>query len=95
MTPCDTLADVRSAIDQIDTLLVGLLAQRGHYVREAARFKRDLQAVAAPKRAQQVLDQALAHARDVGAEPDVVEAVYRAMVQSFIALEARHVEAHP
>ncbi len=93
MTPCDTLADVRSAIDQIDFMLVGLLAQRGHYVREAARFKRDLHAVAAPDRAQQVLDQALAHAKDMGAAPEVVEAVYRAMVPAFVAQEARHFQA--
>jgi len=78
MTPCDSLADVRSAIDQIDQLLVGLLAERGHYVKEAARFKRDAAEVAAPQRVQQT-----------GAAPEVVEAVYRAMVGSFIALEGR------
>jgi isochorismate pyruvate lyase len=89
MTPCDTLADVRSAIDQIDTMLVGLLAERGRYVSEAARFKRDAAEVAAPARAQQVLDQALAHAQQLGAAPEVVEAVYRAMVPAFVALEAR------
>lgn len=88
MTPCDTLADVRSAIDQIDFMLVGLLAERGHYVREAARFKRNKAEVAAPGRVQQVIDQALQHARKMGAEPAVVEAVYRSMIASFIALEA-------
>jgi isochorismate pyruvate lyase len=89
MIPCDSLAEVRSAIDQIDQLLVGLLAERGHYVKEAARFKRDAAEVAAPQRVQQVMDQALAHARQTGAAPEVVEAVYRAMVGSFIALEGR------
>jgi isochorismate pyruvate lyase len=93
MTPCHTLADVRSAIDQIDFMLVGLLAERGRYVQEAARFKRDRAAVAAPERVQQVLDQALRHARQMGAEPEVVEAVYRAMVAGFIAQEARQHEA--
>ena len=93
MTPCDTLADVRSAIDQIDFMLVGLLAERGHYVREAARFKRNRAEVAAPDRVQQVIDQALQHARQMGAAPEVVEAVYRSMVASFIELEARQHEA--
>lgn len=90
MTPCDTLADVRSAIDQIDALLVSLLAERGRYVREAARFKRDAAEVAAPARAQQVIDQALQHAQRTGASPAVVEAVYRAMVAGFIELEGQH-----
>ncbi len=89
MTPCDTLADVRSAIDQIDFMLVGLLAERGHYVREAARFKRNAAEVAAPERVQQVIEQALQHARQMGAAPEVVEAVYRSMVASFIDLETR------
>lgn len=93
MTPCDTLADVRSAIDQIDFMLVGLLAERGHYVREAARFKRNEAEVAAPARVQQVIDQALRHARQMGAAPEVVEAVYRSMVAGFIELEARRREA--
>jgi len=89
MTPCDTLADVRSAIDQIDFMLVGLLAERGHYVREAAGFKRHALEVAAPERAQQVVDQALQHARRMGAAPEVVEAVYRSMIASFVELEFR------
>lgn len=89
MTPCHTLADVRSAIDQIDLMLVGLLAERGRYVREAARFKRDEADVAAPDRARQVIERAVRHARDMGAAPEVVEAVYRSMVAGFVALETR------
>jgi isochorismate pyruvate lyase len=93
MTPCDTLADVRSAIDQIDFMLVGLLAERGRYVREAARFKGDRAEVAAPQRVQQVLEKALSHARAADASPEVVEAVYRSMIASFIELEGRQHEA--
>ncbi len=88
MTPCDTLADVRSAIDQIDIMLVGLLAERGRYVNEAARFKRNKADVAAPDRVRQVIDKALTHARDMGAPPEVVEAVYRSMITAFIELES-------
>lgn len=88
MTPCDTLADVRSAIDQIDFMLVGLLAERGRYVNEAARFKRSKTEVAAPDRVRQVIDKALRHARDMGAPPEVVEAVYRSMITAFIELES-------
>lgn len=93
MTPCDTLADVRSAIDQIDFMLVGLLAERGRYVREAARFKRDRADVAAPDRVQQVIDQALQHAEQMGASSEVVEAVYRSMVAGFIEIESRQHQA--
>lgn len=90
---CDSLADVRSAIDQIDFMLVGLLAERGRYVREAARYKRNKAEVAAPERVRQVIDKALQHARQMGAAPEVVEAVYRSMVDAFVELEARQHEA--
>lgn len=92
-TDCDSLADVRSAIDQIDVMLVGLLAERGRYVNEAARFKRNKAEVAAPERVRQVIDKALAHARQMGAAPQVVEAVYRSMVAAFIELEAQRHDA--
>jgi isochorismate pyruvate lyase len=91
MTPCDSLADVRSAIDQIDAMLVGLLAERGRYVQEAARFKRNAADVAAPDRVRQVMDKVLAHADATGASPAVVQAVYQAMVPVFVAEEqAKH-----
>lgn len=92
-TVCDSLADVRSAIDQIDFMLVSLLAERGRYVNEAARFKRSQAEVAAPERVRQVIDKALGHARQMGAAPQVVEAVYRSMVAAFIELEAQRHDA--
>jgi chorismate mutase len=38
MLDFDTLADVRSAISQIDLMIDDLLARRDHCLREAARF---------------------------------------------------------
>ncbi|MGC4059680.1 MAG: chorismate mutase [Aquabacterium sp.] len=94
MTPCDTLADVRSAIDQIDAMLVGLLAER----RPLMLAKPPVSSTTRPRwrrraASQQVIDRALRHARAMGAEPAVVEAVYRDMITSFIELEATRHEA--
>ena len=36
---CRTLGEVRSNIDHLDKQIVGLIAERSHYVHEAARFK--------------------------------------------------------
>ena len=41
-TCCDSLAQVRVGINEIDAQLVELLAQRAAYVREATRFKATL-----------------------------------------------------
>lgn len=89
---CESLDEVRIRIDQADRQLVALLAERAQYVQQAARFKRHAQEVQAPQRVQQVLDRALAQARDVGAPTAVVEATYRAMIAAFIEAERRHFE---
>ena len=82
-----TLERVRADIDAIDERLVGLLAEREALVREAATHKRDEQGVRAPARVEQVVAKVGAVAGRRGASPDVVEAVYRAMIGAFIELE--------
>lgn len=89
---CESLDEVRIRIDQADRQLVALLAERAQYVHQAARFKRHVQEVQAPQRAQQVIDRALAQARDVGAPAAVVEATYRAMIAAFIDDERQRFE---
>jgi len=86
---CDTLADVRDHIDAIDREIVALLARRGRYVKDAARFKRDSFQVSAPQRQQDVIDKVKALAEREGAYPEVVEAAYRALIAGFIAREQR------
>ena len=95
MMDFDNLADVRSAIDQIDQLIVGLLAQRGQAVRAAARFKATAAEVPAPERVAQVLAKVDVQARQQGADPEVVQAVYRSLIDGFIRTEqAQHAALH-
>ncbi|MES2510181.1 MAG: chorismate mutase [Pseudomonadota bacterium] len=84
---CDSLAGVRENIDALDQKIVALLAERGRYVKDAARFKRDAFQVSAPQRQQEVIDKVKALAVGSGAYPEVVEACYRAMIAGFIARE--------
>jgi isochorismate pyruvate lyase len=84
---CSSLAEVRKNIDMIDRQIVGLIAERGHFVKDAARFKRDAYQVSAPQRQQEVLDKVRALAEKEGAYPEVVEAAFRAMIAGFIARE--------
>ncbi len=86
---CRNLAEVRENIDALDEKIVALLAERGRYVKDAARFKRDPFQVSAPARQQQVIDKVIALAERHGAYPEVVEACYRALVAGFIAREQR------
>ena len=91
-----SLVDVRLRIDAIDRQLVALIAERGACVAQAARFKRSDAEVAAPDRVAQVLARVRSLASELGADPQVVEATWRAMIGAFIELErAAHAQLHP
>ncbi len=96
IAPCSTLAEVRQQIDRIDRQLVELIAERGAYVRQAARLKTTAAEVPAPARVAAVLARVDGLAQTLGAERSVVDAVWRAMIDAFIACEqAEHAALHP
>ena len=82
-----SLADVRLRIDAIDRQLVALIAERGACVAQAATFKRNDAEIAAPDRVAQVLARVNGLAVELGADPQVVEATWRAMIAAFIDAE--------
>ena len=84
---CQTLDEVRANIDRIDHDIVRLMAERGRYVHEAARFKANPAQVEAPERAEAVVKKAMALAEADGLSPKVAEAAYRAMIRAFIDYE--------
>jgi isochorismate pyruvate lyase len=86
---CDSLDQVRAQIDRLDCEIVALLAERGDYVRQAARFKKTSADVAAPARVEQVIGKVRGLAGEKGADPVVVERVYRAMIAAFIEAEQK------
>lgn len=89
---CASLDEVRTQIDRIDQEIVGLLAERGGYVRQAARFKRTTAEVAAPARVAQVIAKVRALAGEQGADPDLVERVYRTLIAGFSEQERTEVQ---
>ena len=84
---CSNLEQVRENIDRLDQQIVILLAERGRYVSQAARFKKDTDSVKAPQRVEQVIAKVRDLSHSLGANPDVTEQVYRAMIAAFIKQE--------
>ena len=84
---CETLNEVRQNIDWLDREIVRLLAERGRYVIDATRFKRDAFQVSSPARVEDVVSQVRELADEHGLAPDVAEKTYRAMIAAFIADE--------
>ena len=86
---CGSLDEVRERIDGVDREIVRLLAERGRYVGQAVRFKRNAEDARAPGRVKQVIARVRARAVEHGADPDLVEHVYRAMIAWFVDSELR------
>jgi len=84
---CESLEEVRAHIDRIDHDIVALIAERGMFVKQAARFKKTSDDVEAPQRVEQVLVKVRILADELGADTGVVEHVWRAMIAGFIEAE--------
>jgi isochorismate pyruvate lyase len=82
------MAELREAIDSLDRALVGMLAQRAAYIERAIEIK---QAEGIPARVEErvaeVLGKVRAEATAQGLSPELAEAVWRVMVEHFIARE--------
>jgi len=84
---CNEMADVRIGIDAIDRLLGALLAERQRYVERAGYIKPDRNLVRDDWRVEDVVTKAMAAVEANGGTPALAEAVWRPMVEWFIAHE--------
>lgn len=84
---CATMLDVRQGVDEIDRLLVQIIARRQGYMDAAARIKPDRAAVRDEARIQQVLDNVRTHAEAAGLSWAIAEPVWRTMMERCIAHE--------
>lgn len=90
-----SLDGVRAGVDRLDRELVRWMAERGGFVRRAARFEASDAEMEAPKRVEQVVAEVRALATEVGLEPRVAEAACRAMIAASIEVEREAFRAKP
>lgn len=86
---CSSIEEVRAAIDAIDQEVVKALALRSQYVKAITRFKKTKEDVQAPQRQAIVISQRRAWAEEQGLNPDVVEKIYRLLIDHFVAEELK------
>jgi isochorismate pyruvate lyase len=84
---CNDMNEVRAAIDVIDRKLVALIAERLHFIDEAGRIKAERTQVRDEARIADVLAKTRAEALDLGCDPSVVEAAFKALVEASITHE--------
>ena len=86
---CANIHEVREEIDIIDREVIDALSKRFKYVVAAARFKTSEASVRAPDRFHAMLQQRREWALESGLNPDVVENIYRDLVNYYIEAELK------
>lgn len=87
----ESLEQARAQIDVIDQGIIELIAARQFYVDQAVRFKRSVQDVQSPERVEAVISKIRQLATEQGVNADIVERLYRDMIQHFIQRELKEI----
>lgn len=90
---CTTMAEIRTAIDDIDRRVIELLAARMRYIEAAARVKTDREAVRDEWRKADVLSKVAATADKEGFPAELATQLYDALVEYSIAHEFMRFDA--
>ncbi|MBR4267137.1 MAG: chorismate mutase [Bacteroidales bacterium] len=91
---CNSLDEVRSNIDRIDDNIIKLIAERGTYVSQASKFKKNEEGVKDTSRVEKVIQKVRDKAVTYGANPDMVATLYRQMIASFVKMEMKEFHLH-
>jgi isochorismate pyruvate lyase len=84
---CQSMAEVRAGVNALDDILVPLLVERSGYMTQAARVKNDKGLVRDEARIQAIVDRVRPMAEAQGGNPDLMERLYRAMMECYIDYE--------
>ena len=87
--PCQDMQDVRGAINALDDVLVPLLVERVAYMTQAARIKQRASQVRDEARIEDIVRRVRQAALIEGGDSDVIEQIYRSMMEACIAFEER------
>jgi isochorismate pyruvate lyase len=85
---CTTMAEIRSEIDRLDGALVRLFAERASYIDRAGEIKAEVGLPARIEaRVEEVVQNVRAHATREGLPPELVEKLWRRLIDWSIARE--------
>ncbi|WP_415038193.1 isochorismate lyase [Alcanivorax sp.] len=84
---CLGMEDIRAEIDCRERQIIALLGERAGYVHAAAAFKTSEDGVRAPARFKAMLETRRDWAEQEGLDADMVEKLYRDLVEHFIQRE--------
>lgn len=85
--PCASMSQVRAQVDALDDILAPLLVTRCGYMTQAARIKNDPALVRDEARIEAIAARVRRMAAAEGGNPDLMERIYRALMECCIAYE--------
>ncbi len=83
------LTRIRKNIDDLDSMIITLLAKRADLVSAAGQLKKNEQGVRDPKRVEQVIEKVRGRAEAAGLDPAIAEEIYRTMIGCFMRKELK------
>ena len=89
---CENINDIRTEIDNIDRKIIDLLGKRFKYVKEVVKFKFNKDEIVAQKRYDEVIANRREWAKENNLDPDLVEKIYRSLLNYFIEEEIKLLE---
>ncbi|MES2159827.1 MAG: isochorismate synthase [Pseudomonadota bacterium] len=81
---CQSLDDVRTEIDRLDSQIIAALGSRLDYVKAASAFKADEKSIPAPERVAAMIPPRRMWAVKAGLDPDFIERIFRELIAWFI-----------
>jgi len=87
MKKCNSLQEVRSEIDTLDTQLVALISERSHLIRQAASFKNSVDEVKAEDRIDFILARVRHQAIQLGINPNMISELFTTMIDEMVETE--------
>ena len=85
---CGNIQEIRDAIDVIDREIIQLFALRHEYIKEIVKYKSsDEEGIIARERKEQVLKQRKAWAEKRGLDADMMEEVFRLLLNKNIQIQ--------
>jgi len=87
MKKCNSLEEVRTEIDALDTKLVDLISERSHLIRQAAGFKNSVEEVKAEERIEFILQRSRHQAIELGINPNMISELFQIMIDEMVEME--------
>ena len=84
---CETMQDVRRAIDNLDEQLLDLLAMRISYIERAAQIKTAIETIRDDERIESIIAKRKAQAVEHGYSEEFIESTFRQLIEYSVAHE--------